>query len=350
MRPSLWPLSLFVLGAVAHAEPSHPSDAIEVPGGQAGVGYDDLQYAPMLKQILVPAGRTGSLALIDPATREVTTISGFTGASSYRGGHGQGTTSAVELAGWAGFVVATDRGAMALKVVDVKRRKITQTVKLAAAPDYVRVDATAREVWITEPARKQLEVLRVQGEDTPRLVPAATISVPDGPESLVIDATHGKAYSHTWKDRSFAIDVATRKIVATWTNGCRGSRGIALDQRRALLFTACAEGKVTVVDLVTHKVVATADTGPDVDSIGYAPGIGHAGGAGHLYVPAGGTAELWILDVAPGGALTVLGKVPTARDAHTVALDPVSRALFVGAPAHGAVLRIDDRFAAPVSP
>jgi len=347
MRPLLLALLALHAFTAANAAPPSSPDAIAIPGGQAGVGYDDLQYAPVLRRVLVPAGRTGTLALIDPASGAVTTIGGFTGASSYRGGHGQGTTSAAELTGWAGFVVATDRGATALRVVDARAGKLTQTVKLSAPPDYVRVVAAAREVWVSEPARKQLEVLRIEGKDSPRLLSAGTISVPDGPESLVIDGTRGKAYSHTWKDRSFAIDLTTRKLVASWSNGCRASRGIALDEARGLLFTGCGEGKVTVADLTTSKVVATAETGPDVDSIGYVAEK-EAGHGGHLYVPAGGSAELWIFAVARGGALTLLGKVPTGPDAHTVAVVPGTHAsLFVGMPEHGAVLRVTDLFAAP---
>jgi len=356
VRPLLFSLLLVHAVTAAGAEPSRPAAAvlpIAIPGGEAGVGYDDVQYAPVLRRVLVPAGRTGTLALIDPATGAVTTIGGFTGASSYRGGHGQGTTSAAELTGWPGFVVATDRGATALRVVDARAGKLTQTVKLAAPPDYVRVVATSREVWVTEPARKQLEVLRIQGTDAPRLVAAETISVPDGPESLAIDATRGKAYSHGWKDHSFAIDLTTRKVVTSWANGCRGARGIALDEGRGLLFAGCAEGKATVVDLATHKLVATAGTGPDVDSIAYAPTSGHAAGAGRLYVPSGGSAQLWILGVGTGGTLTMLGTLPTARDAHTVAVVPGahgSPSLFVGTPEHGAVLRLAEPVAAPTTP
>jgi DNA-binding beta-propeller fold protein YncE len=338
--------------SAANPEPAAGPVVIPIPGGEAGVGYDDLQYAPTLRRVLVPAGRTGTLALIEPATGAVTTIGGFTGASSYRGGHGQGTTSAAELDGWPGFVVATDRGATALRVVDARAGKISQTVKLAAAPDYVRV-VSASEVWVTEPARKQLEVLRVEGKNAPRLVTVGTISVPDGPESLVIDAARGKAYCHSWKGQTFAVELKARKVVATWSNGCQGSRGIALDQRRGLLFAGCAEGRVTVVDLASRTVVATAAAGPDIDSIAYAADGGDGPRGGHLYVPAGGSAELWILGVDSNGTLTALGRVPTGRDAHTVAVAPGAPGaplLFVGTPEHGAVLRVIDRFAAPPTP
>lgn len=332
---------LLIAGGEASALAAPPVPAslsLAIPGGEAGVGYDDLQYAPHLGRILVPAGRTGRLALIDPATNVVTTLAGFTSSASYRGGHGEGTTSAAEL-DETGFVVATDRGAQALKVVDTKKGQVGGPVKLAAAPDYVRVVPSRHEVWVTEPGRRQIEIFRVEGSPW-RLLHAATLRVPDGPESLVIDEVRGRAYSHTWKGESYAIELATRKILATWSNGCEASRGLALDDRRGLLFAGCADGTATVIDLATRKLVSSVPTGPDVDSIAYSPSLGH------LYVPAGGSAELWIFGVPADGKLTLLGKIPTASDAHTVAFDPVSRRLFVGTPGRGAVLVARDVFPA----
>ena len=76
------------------ASPLEAPESIAIPGGEPGVGYDDLQYAPQAKRILVPAGRTGRLALIDPSTKKVAAIGGFTPTSAYHGGHWEGTTSA----------------------------------------------------------------------------------------------------------------------------------------------------------------------------------------------------------------------------------------------------------------
>jgi DNA-binding beta-propeller fold protein YncE len=276
--------------------------------------------------------------LVDPATKQVSAIAGFSATAAYRGGHGEGTTSAAELGG--GFVVATDRGTKTLKVVSVKdgAGAIVASVKLAAAPDYVRAVPLANEVWVTEPSRKQIEVLRVERGAPPRLVHAANIAVPDGPESLVVDEGRGRAYTHAWTTETYAIDIKKRKVVSTWRNGCDRSRGIALDAARGLLFAGCAEGKATVVDLATAKVVASAPTGPDVDSIGYAAALGH------LYVPAGSSADLSIFGVAAEGKLTSFGKIATAADAHTVAFDPATKTVFVGTPEHGDVLAIRDPF------
>jgi hypothetical protein len=50
----------------------------------------------------------------------------------------------------------------------------------------------------------------------------------------VIDATRGRAYTHTWTDASVVIDIAKHKEIARWKNGCAGSRGIALDEKRGM--------------------------------------------------------------------------------------------------------------------
>jgi DNA-binding beta-propeller fold protein YncE len=276
--------------------------------------------------------------LIDPATKAVVSIAGFSSAASFGGGHGQGTTSAAELPGADRRIVATDRGSREIKLVSAKTSSIVGSIKLAAGPDYVRVVPVTGEVWVTEPGRKQIEVIRVDPKAAGGLAHVANISVPDGPESLIIDGERGRAYSHTWAGQSFAIDLKTRKVVSSWRNGCRGSRGIALDAKRGWLFGGCAEGKATVVDLASEKVLSTAETGSDVDSIAYSPALGH------LYVPGGGSADLSILNVASDGKLRVLGKIPTAADAHTVAPDPETHSVFVGTPEHGAVLVIPDSF------
>ncbi len=60
---------------------------------------------------------------------------------------------------------------------------------------------------------------------------------------MIIDHARGWAYTHLWEGKTVVIDVHTRAIVEQWPNGCSGSRGIALDEKRGFLFAGCAEGK-----------------------------------------------------------------------------------------------------------
>src|SRR5437868_2222562 len=80
--------------AATQAPPANPSvTPVPLPGGEAGIGFDDMQYEPALKRVLVGAGRTGALDLIDPASGAIEQVTGFTAEVSYGGGHGEGTTS-----------------------------------------------------------------------------------------------------------------------------------------------------------------------------------------------------------------------------------------------------------------
>ncbi len=308
--------------------------SVSLPGGESGIGFDDLQYAPGLKRVLVPGGRTGALFLIAPGPGEVSEIQGFSSKKGYSGGHGDGTTSACE---GEGLVYATDRGSQSLKIVDPAAGRIIGSVALAGSPDYVRYVATTREVWVTEPGKERIEILGAA--DGGRVLRhAAFLPVPGGPESLAVDGGRMRAYTHTWKGTTYALDLKSRSIVSTWSNGCGGSRGIALDEKRGFVMTGCEEGKAVVLDASTGKVLSSLRAGSDVDSIGYAPSLGH------LYVPGGGSADLSVLAVDAAGRLRLLGKIRTGPDAHTAAFDPQGRAVFIGLPERGQVLVVRDAY------
>jgi len=331
------PSALFILlvGATAMAKPEIAKPAkLVLPGGEGGIGFDDLMFAPALHRVLAPAGRTGKLDLVDPKTQKVESIAGFsTDADKFAGGHGEGTTSA-DAGG--GAIFASDRSRGEVAIVDPKTLKITGSTKLAGGPDYVRwVGGPANEVWVTEPNKKQIEVFAFAGG---KLAHTGAIDVAGGPESLVIDATRGRAYTHTWDDATVAIDLAKHKEVARWKNGCKASRGIALDEKRGFVFVGCDEGKAFALD-VAHdgKRVGTADTAKGVDIIAYNPALAH------LYVPGGDSATMTILAVDKTGALAVLGTVAVAEDSHCVAVDDTNHA-YVCDPKHGALLVVTDPF------
>ena len=335
-----FPLLVALLVAAFAARPASASDPrvhttrIELPQGAAGIGFDDLRFAPSLSVLLVPAGRTGSLDLLDPATRTVTAISGFSRAASFGGGHGEGTTSADEADG---YLLATDRTSGELAVVDPRGRRLVSRARLSGSPDYVRFVAATSEAWVTEPDRDRIEVFRLEGRTPPQPKTSGFIEVKGGPESLVIDARRGRAYSHLWEGRTVAIDLHSRSIVATWVNGCKGSRGMALDEERGLLFAGCAEGKVGTLSVEDGRELSSASSGNGVDIIDYAPALRH------LYLPGGKSATMAILGVTTKGDLSVLGVVPTAEKAHCVAADR-SRNAYVCDPQSGVLIVVADPY------
>ncbi len=312
-------------------------EPITLPGAGDGIGFDDLGYSRSLGRVLVPAGRSGKLDLVDPATKEVVAIGGFSSELSFAGGHGAGTTSVDDGLGW---LFAIDRTALSLAVVDPKKAQIVSRAPLASGPDYVRFVAPTRELWVTEPDLKRIEVFTLSSAAVPVAKHAAFIDVPGGPESLVIDATRGRAYTHLWKDTTLSIDLKTRAITARWPNGCQGSRGIALDEAHGWIFVGCDEGRAVVLDAAHDgKAISSLASGSGIDVIAFDPA------RRHLYLPGADSATMAVAGVGETGILTLLGTVDTARGAHCVTIDFLG-GVWVCDPAAGRLLRYEDTWPA----
>jgi hypothetical protein len=322
--------------ASASGAPSQGVTPVRLSSGSNGIGFDDLVFARGMRKVLAPAAATGNLDLIDPDTRAVVAIGGFSSSTgAYKGGHGEGTTSADE---GRGLLFATDRTTGLLHVLDPMAKAIIASTKLGDGPDYVRWVDAASELWVTEPDAKVIEVFTLPPGPKPVPVHVMNIRVDGGPESLVIDSGRTRAYTHLWSGSTAAIDVASHQVVATWSNGCRRSRGIALDSQRGFLFAACAEGTLVVLD-VDHKgkQLGSASSGSGVDVIAYSPSLAH------VYFPGAGSATMAIVGVATSGQPTVLGTVPTASGAHCVTADDRGNA-WVCDPEHGQLLVFKDAY------
>ena len=135
--------------------------AVAIAGGDGGIGFDDMVYSPDLHKVFVPAGHTGKLYLIDPASFAMTSVGGFSSSAVMEKGHEVGISSADE---GEGFIFAADHGKHDLAAVDLKSGVVAATADLAGDADYVRyVGGQNHEFWVTEPHNKQIEVFKFLG-------------------------------------------------------------------------------------------------------------------------------------------------------------------------------------------
>ena len=320
-------------GAVAVAPaavPAVPLRAIRLSASGGGIGFDDLAFSRQLRKVLVPAGGSGRIDLVDPDSFEVTSM--VRGASTaYAGGHDDGITSADSDGA---RVFAIDRTSRRVLVVNPKTGALMGSASLGGHPDYVRWVGATHELWVAEPHEERIEVFSLGTDNAPRAT--GQLRVPGGPESLVIEETGTRAFTHLWNGSTLAIDVRRRSILARWPNGCRGSRGIALDERGGILFAACAEGKLVALD-ANHdgRKLGSVTTGGGVDVIAYNATLRH------VYVPAADSAEMTVVSVTAAGELRIDRVVPTVRGAHCVAADDRGHA-WVCDPVHGQLLLLGD--------
>ncbi len=298
--------------------------SIALPGGPP-VGMDYLAYDAAHGRLWVPAGNTGSVVVVDVATGKVTAIGGFPTAPSPRPGRPNRGPSSAAVAGaqvWIG-----NRARDEICAVDAQSLARGACLRLPSAPDGLAYVATTGEIWVTTPRDQTITVVDVSAK---KAAPPATIKIDGDPEGVAVDAARGLFYTNVEdRDRTLAIDVRSRKIVASWPTGCgaAGPRGLALDGERQLLFVACTDGAVAfdVARLETKpgkpqgtngaKEVGRLKTGGGVDNIDYSPR------RGLLFVASGADATLTIARVSAAGALTVAGSSPTAAGARCVVAD-----------------------------
>jgi hypothetical protein len=334
-------LALLLLAALASGQAAAPptpvtltAEPFPLPGGEGGIDLDDLAFAPGLRQVVVPAGRTGRIDLIDPESRKVREIAGFRKETPEGARHGGGTTSADE---GQGYLFASDRTALRLEVVDPAKGTIVAGAPLAGGPDYVRYVASTHEVWVTEPGKEGIEIFALSEATPPVPSHKAFLAVPGGPESLAIDNRAKVAYANLWKSSTVVIDLATARVVQTWPNGCRDSRGLALDAPHQRVFVGCAEGGADLL-YAGHKgaIMNRFRFGAGTDIIAFNPSLGH------LYVPAAKTGQMAIVGVSrDNNEMRLLATVPTAVGAHCAVADDHQQ-VWICDPQGGRVLVVKD--------
>jgi DNA-binding beta-propeller fold protein YncE len=314
------------------ADTSLQSTAVSIPGGEGGIGFDDMAYSPDLHKVLVPAGHTGKIYLIDPVNFTMDSIGGFSSSPEFQKGHEVGVSSADQ---GEGFIFAADHGKHQIIAVDAKTGAVAASADLLGDADYVRFVGINHEVWVTEPHDKRIEIFRFSAADHSIIRTTIMMFVNDGPESLMIDTLRGRAYTNLGPQAA-ALDLSMHSVIGKWPNDCIKSRGDALDSQKGYLFVSCAEGKAVVFDLNhDNKEISTLSTDPGPDVISYNAKLSH------LYFTSSKNATLSILGVSAQGKLSLLGQAPADKRAHCVVSDDQDN-IWVCDPPRGQLLRYKD--------
>jgi DNA-binding beta-propeller fold protein YncE len=288
--------------------------AVALPGGPP-VGMDYLAYDAATDRVWVPAGNTGDVDVVEAATGQVTTLRGFPTAPPRRPDRPRMGPSSATVA--EGVVWIGDRADRRLTAYDAKTLARRAVVQLPTMPDGLQFVRRTREVWVTTPGDGSLTIVGLAGKDEkPRVID--TIKLVGAPEGYAVDEARGVFYTNLEDaDQTLAIDVATRKVTATWpaTCGAEGPRGLAIDEAHRWLFVACTNGARTLDLAHDGKVIGRVDTGAGVDNLAYDVA------RRRLFVASARAGDLVVAEVAEGGALRLLATVATAPGARNPVVD-----------------------------
>ena len=277
---------------------------------------DVIAIDPSTSILWVPAGNTGSVDAIDTRTEALTRIEGFATKEMERNGRKR-MVGPSSVAIGSGTVYVGDRADASVCAIDPRTMKRGACGKLDAMPDLVAYVPTTSEVWVSTPRDKSIRIL-----DAKTLKQTAKLSFDGEPEGFAIDATRGRVYTNLEDaDQTLAIDVASRRVVATWPSGCgaEGPHCLRLAESDGFLFLACS-ARTEALD-VAHdgSVISSIDTGDGADDLDYAPSTRT------LYIAAGKAAQLTTARVDAKGMLTIVSRTPTAQGARNGVADPAGK-------------------------
>lgn len=301
-------LSLLAAPVLDAASPSYSVRMLPLPhGDQNGIYMDYIAFDPATGFVWAPAGNTGAIDIVDTATQKVKQIGGQgTKEVEVRGRKRIFGPTSVTIG--KGVVYIGNRADFSICAFNARTLESGPCRRIDSMPDGLAYVAATSEVWVTAPRDKSIRVL-----DAATLAEKAKLTFEGNPEGFAVDGKRGRFYTNLEdKDRTLAIDLKSRKTVATWNPSCGedGPHGIRLDEKAGYLFVACsAQAKVLDVGR-SGSVLSSIATGDGVDDIDYVPTT-HL-----LYVGAAKAGNLTIARADKAGHLTLVAQVPTHEGAR----------------------------------
>lgn len=193
---------------------------------------------------------------------------------------------------------------------DGRTGRVRATIPVGTKPDAAAYDPATRTIWVMNPGSGDISVI---DPATARVL----TTVPVGGSLEMGDADgHGRMYVNIEDKNEVAVlDTRARKLVRRFALvGCDGPTGIAVDAAAKEILSACGGNAVAIVSSPDGREVARLPIGKGADGAAYDPVHRLA------LVPGGRDGNLTIIRLGPKPV--VVGQVPTAVSARTIAVDP----------------------------
>jgi len=282
----------------------------EIPIGGTG-GFDYSMTDPVNHRLYV--SHAAEVVVIDTEKNVVAgKIPGLVGV--------HGIAVAPELG--KGFITEGRRGNR-VTVFDLKTLAITGKVDIAgtpeANPDAILYEPTKQQVWSFNHSGKTVTVI-----DAKTNAIVATTPIGGTAESGQADASIGKVFVNLEDTSSVdVIDMTSHKVVATYKVApAEEPTGMAVDAAAHRLFVGGGKALV-MMDTNTGKVVASAPICDGTDATWYDAGLKTA------FVSCS-DGHITVVNVA-GDKLTVTQTIDTAPGARTMSIDTVTHRLYTSA-------------------
>jgi len=290
-------LAAICLSAVAAAPAPAPNYHVVGKLAAGDGGWDILSVDPVDQRLYI--GRPNGVTAIDLKT----------GKATDQIVPGQRVHSALVIPG-THEVVSTNGETNNALLFDGRTGKVRATIPTGKKPDAAAWDPLTRTLWIMDPGSGEATVVDLKSAKV-----LATVPVGGSLEFATADG-HGRMYVNVEDKNEVAVlDTRTRKVMSRFPlEGCEGPTGIAYDAAAREILSACGENGVAIVLAPDGRQIARLPIGKGADGAAFDARRNLA------LVPAGRDGNLTLIQL--GAAPKVIGQIPTAVSARTIALDP----------------------------
>jgi len=202
-------------------------------------------------------------------------------------------------------------------IFDLKTLASIAKVKTGGKPDSILYDSFSALVMTFNGRTNDVTLI-----DPEKAAAVGAIALPGRPETGVSDGT-GKVFVNLEdKNQLAVIDVAARKVVASWPlEGCDEPTGLAFDAANRRLFSGCHNGMLVVTDAGSGRNVQKLSIGAGVDAAAYDPALA-------LIFTSNGEGSISVIHQESADRYTSYANVPTQNGARTMALDPATHTVY----------------------
>ena len=231
-----------------------------------------------------------------------------------------------------GFAIASELGRgfssngkeNKVSVVDLKTNATLEKVETGEVPDAILYEPNRAEVYAFNGKGQSATVLDAKSGKV-----VATVPLEGKPEFAQAEGEHVFCNIED-KNEVVVIDATAHRVSARWPLAPgEEPTGMAIDAAHHRLFVGCHNKLLIMLDNTTGKVIASAPIGAGVDACAFDE-------ATRSVFASCGDGTTTILKVV-GDKLEVVQTLATERGARTMAMDPVSRRIYL------ATAKLDER-------
>ncbi len=208
-----------------------------------------------------------------------------------------------------------------VSVFDLDALRITADIPVGGSdPDVILFDPATRHVFAFNGHSNDVSVI-----DPALNKVIAKMDSPGRPEFAVSDGAGNIFFNIEDKATLVRADAISHRMLDNWPlRPCEGPTGLAIDVAHQRLFSVCANRKLVVVDAQHGRIVQTLTIGEGPDAAAFDPSLG-------LVYSSNADGTLTVIHQDDADHYRVVANVATPKRSRTMALDPKTHRIYLGA-------------------